>query len=76
MKIMSYNIRGAGSTIKCKEVRELIKKHGIDICCLQETKLESISDAHAKLLWGMGNFGWVTRDFDWQVWRIDYIMEF
>lgn len=61
MKILSYNIRGAGSRIKSKEVRDLICKFDIDFCCLQESKLESMCDSYAETLWG-GRCGWEARD--------------
>lgn len=62
MKILSFNIRGAGSRVKSKEVRDLINKLGHAICCLQETKLENVTDAMARNLWGEGSFGWVARN--------------
>lgn len=62
MKILSFNVRGAGSTVKSKEVRDLIYKLNVDVCCLQETKLENMSEFMARSLWGDGNFGWVVRN--------------
>lgn len=62
MKILSYNIRGAGSSVKLKEVRDSIRKFNIDVYCVQETKLENGTKLNAKSLWGEGNFGWVARE--------------
>lgn len=62
MKIFSFNVRELGSSVKKKEVKELIQKHKIEFCCLQETKLESISDLDCKLTWGNKNCGWVFRE--------------
>ncbi|KAL8483361.1 hypothetical protein ACS0TY_026168 [Phlomoides rotata] len=47
-----------GKKVKRKEVRELIQKHKIDICCLQETKMESFSDIVCKSIWGHSKFDW------------------
>lgn len=63
MKILSFNVRGAGSIVKSKEVSSLIYKLKADICCLQETKIENMSDSLARALWGDGNFGWVVRNY-------------
>lgn len=62
MRILSYNIRGVGSKIKIQEVRDLINRLGVDICCLQETKLESVNERMARSLWGDGNFDWAARN--------------
>ncbi|KAL8521151.1 hypothetical protein ACS0TY_011630 [Phlomoides rotata] len=43
MKILSYNVRGLGKKAKRREVRDIIKKQKIDLCCIQETKLEEVS---------------------------------
>lgn len=62
MKIVSYNIRGAGSRVKRKEVHDLIEKLRVDFCCLQETKLEQMDDRYVRLLWGESNVGWAARE--------------
>lgn len=61
MKMLSYNIRGAGSTVKSKEVIELINLHKVDFCCLQESKLEKVNANICRSMWGMGNFGWMEK---------------
>ncbi|KAL8557753.1 hypothetical protein ACS0TY_005021 [Phlomoides rotata] len=61
MKILSYNTRGLGKKAKRKEVRIILQKHSIDLCCLQETKLESISENVCKSIWGHSKFDWAFK---------------
>lgn len=62
MKILSYNIRGAGTRVKRKEVHDLVRKLGVEFCCIQETKLEVLDDKYLKFMWGENNVGWVVRN--------------
>lgn len=62
MKILSYNIRGIGNSVKSKDVREFIRTHNIDVCCLQETKTESVKESLINSLFGGGKLGWIARD--------------
>lgn len=62
MKILTYNVRGLGSSVKKKELKEIINKHKIELCCVQETKLESISELECKAVWGDDKFGWDYRE--------------
>ena len=39
--IITLNVNGLNSTIKCRRVAEWIKKQNPTICCLQETHLSS-----------------------------------
>lgn len=48
MKIISFNIRGVGSRLKNKEVSDFIQTYKINICCLQETKIENIYVIYAE----------------------------
>ncbi|KAL8497360.1 hypothetical protein ACS0TY_020881 [Phlomoides rotata] len=58
MKVLSYNVRGAGRREKRREVREMIAKLKVDICCLQETKMEEVNMKICKSIWGNSNFDW------------------
>ncbi|KAL8557651.1 hypothetical protein ACS0TY_004930 [Phlomoides rotata] len=58
MKILSYNVRGLGKKAKRREVRDIIKKQKIELCCIQETKLEEITKFRCMGLWGNSNFDW------------------
>lgn len=60
MKVLSFNVRGAESSVKRKEV--LIRANNIDICCLQETKLEVVNWEYYRMLWGNDSFGWAARE--------------
>ncbi|XP_057808850.1 uncharacterized protein LOC131023324 [Salvia miltiorrhiza] len=52
MKALSYNIRGLGSKIKKREIREIIQKQEIDVVFLQETKMGQLSEPDLKSIWG------------------------
>lgn len=62
MKILSFNIRGLGSSVKKKEIKDLIARHRIDFCCVQETKLDSFSDVIGRNVWGGNNCDWAVRN--------------
>ncbi|KAL8457740.1 hypothetical protein ACS0TY_035560 [Phlomoides rotata] len=55
---MSFNVRGLGKSMKRKEIKRMINSNGIDMCCIQETKLEKLE----KMIWGEL---WPNLDFDW-----------
>lgn len=54
MKILSFNVRGLVSSLKKKEVRELIHSYKIDFCCLQKSKLDNVNDEICNIIWGDG----------------------
>lgn len=41
MNILSYNIRGCGSSIKHESICKLVFKGKFDICLFQETKIQN-----------------------------------
>ncbi|KAH7666030.1 Exodeoxyribonuclease III protein [Dioscorea alata] len=45
MNIISWNIRGLGRPAKRFLVKNFLSLHFADVCCLQESKLEDISQA-------------------------------
>ena len=51
MNIVSYNVRGLGRGVKWAAIRRLIKKEGVNMRCLQETKKEVIDKAMCQALW-------------------------
>ncbi|KAL8466364.1 hypothetical protein ACS0TY_035460 [Phlomoides rotata] len=62
MKLISYNIRGVESRTKRKEVRDLVKKLRADVCCIQESKKEQVSEILCKSLWGnWSKIGWAFK---------------
>jgi len=50
-KILSWNVRGLNEGDKRLKVRNLIRQWKTDIICLQETKLEFISNSLVRSLW-------------------------
>ncbi|GLU07240.1 hypothetical protein SLE2022_242040 [Rubroshorea leprosula] len=61
MKIISFNVRGLGGTVKRKEVGKLSREERPDFLFLQETKLERIDMGICKLLWNSDEFEWVAK---------------
>lgn len=62
MKMLNYNIRGLGSQVKRRELQMLIRSHKIEICCVQETKMEDISEEVCREIWGPVRLGWGKKD--------------
>lgn len=58
MIVVSYNVRGLGRREKRKEVKELLRKVKADLCCLQETKLESVNKRIIKSICGNSSCEW------------------
>ena len=58
LKILSWNIRGANDSSKRKVIKALLRSQKLDLFCLQETKMQVMSDDVARSL-GTGRFlGW------------------
>ncbi|XP_058774615.1 uncharacterized protein LOC131648899 [Vicia villosa] len=55
MIIGSFNIRGGGSSVKRKRIKSIISKGRADFFLIQETKLNVVSDAVARSLWGIND---------------------
>ena len=58
LKIISWNVRGLNEWDERLQVRNLIKNWRLDIVCLQETKLELITRAVIRSLWGGQHVDW------------------
>lgn len=58
MKAISFNVRGLGSMVKWRAIRNLISKEKPNLVCLQETKLEAIQDNLSSALWGDSCVEW------------------
>ena len=43
LKVLSWNIRGANDTSERKIVKDLLRSQKLDLFCLQETKIHSMS---------------------------------
>ncbi|KAK8317082.1 hypothetical protein V6Z11_A13G083800 [Gossypium hirsutum] len=55
MKIVSCNVKGLGLDIKITMVNKLVRLHRVDVCFLQETKLEEVSRENISKMWGDDN---------------------
>jgi mannosylglycoprotein endo-beta-mannosidase len=58
MIVCSFNIRGLGSRVKRKKIRDLVRGEKLDFLAIQETKMESISEAFVNSLWGSCDCDW------------------
>ena len=58
LKIISWNVRGLNDRDKRLRVRNLVRKWGPDVICLQETKMESITRAVIRSLWRGQHVDW------------------
>ncbi|KAL8535598.1 hypothetical protein ACS0TY_011287 [Phlomoides rotata] len=59
---MIFNIRGLGKRMKRNEIRGLIRSYGIEICCIQETKLEKFDDRLGRNIWEDNDCEWAYRE--------------
>ena len=55
LKLLSWNVRGANESTKRKVIKSIIKKQKVDLFCIQETKVQVISDRVVRSL-GSGRF--------------------
>lgn len=50
MKIVTFNVRGLGGRVKKRELKKLVKREKLDMLCVQETKLENITQRICNLI--------------------------
>lgn len=63
MKIASWNVQGFNGPHTQNAVVRLVKRHGIDVISILETKIEELEDLHHILVKKFG--GWrATHNFD------------
>ena len=55
MKILSWNVRGANDSSKRKVIKTFIRNQRADVICIQETKIQAMSDYIARSI-GSGRF--------------------
>ncbi|RVW17787.1 putative ribonuclease H protein [Vitis vinifera] len=53
LKLMSWNVRGANDVNKRRIVKSVVRKQKVDLVCIQETKIQSMTDGVVKSL-GVG----------------------
>ncbi|RVW87594.1 Retrovirus-related Pol polyprotein from transposon RE1 [Vitis vinifera] len=60
VKILRWNVRGANDSSKKKVIKTFIRNQRVDLICIQETKIQAMSDSIARSI-GSGRF------LDWKV---------
>ncbi|GKV39565.1 hypothetical protein SLEP1_g47323 [Rubroshorea leprosula] len=60
-QVLSFNVKGLGSTLKRKEVEKLVRLEKPDFLFVQETKLEEIDEGLCKMVWYSTGFEWVVK---------------
>ena len=55
LRLLSWNVRGANDSSKRKVIKALIRNQRVDLFCLQETKIQSMSEGVVRSL-GSGRF--------------------
>ena len=57
MNIVSY-VRGLDRGVKGAAIRRMVRKHKVDMICIQKSKRELIDKATCQALWGNADIGW------------------
>ena len=60
LKILSWNVRGVNDSSKRKVIKSVIRKQKVDLFCIQETKMQVMTEGVVRSL-GLGRF------LDWRV---------
>ncbi|KAK8644373.1 hypothetical protein V6N13_123682 [Hibiscus sabdariffa] len=60
MRVLSWNVRGLGSSVKRMAIRKVLQKHSVELVFLLETKLEQISDELVKGIWWTDSFSFIA----------------
>ena len=55
LRLLSWNVRGANDSSKRKVIKAMIRNQRVDLFCLQETKIQSMSEGVVRSL-GSGRF--------------------
>ena len=50
LKLMSWNVRGANDSNKRKLIKSFVRKQKVDLLCIQETKIQLMSERVVKSL--------------------------
>ncbi|XVE94527.1 hypothetical protein REPUB_Repub02eG0016400 [Reevesia pubescens] len=58
MKMLTWNVRGLGKSVKRRAVKKLILNTKPLAILLQETKLQQVDDFIVRSLWGTSNISW------------------
>ena len=52
LKLMSWNVRGANDVNKRRIIKSVVRKQKVDLMCIQETKIQLMTDEVVKNLGG------------------------
>ena len=55
LKLLSWNVRGVNKSTKRKVIKSVIRKQKVDLFCIQETKIQDMTDRVVRSL-GTGRF--------------------
>ena len=55
LKILSWNVRGVNDSSKRKLIKSVVRKQKVDLLCIQETKMQVMSEGVVRSL-GSGRF--------------------
>ncbi|CAK8568088.1 unnamed protein product [Lathyrus sativus] len=58
MNLITYNIKGCGTSIKRQMVCQLILGGNVDVYFIQESKIQNMTDSLVKIIWGKYDYGW------------------
>ena len=62
LRLLSWNVRGANNSSKRKVIKAMIRSQRVDLFCLQETKIQAMTQGLVRSL-GIGRFlDWGTLD--------------
>ncbi|XP_068497930.1 uncharacterized protein [Phaseolus vulgaris] len=59
MRIITLNVRGFGSPVKWRYIKELIRKEDVKMLCLQEVRLSNFSLNNCCQLWGDNDIDYI-----------------
>ena len=57
LRLLSWNVRGANDSSKRKVIRAMIRNQRVDLFCLQETKIQTMSEGVVSSLGSGSGFG-------------------
>ena len=55
IKLLSWNVRGVNDSVKRKVIKYVVRKQKVDLFCIQETKIQVLSDRVVRSL-GPGRY--------------------
>ena len=55
LKLLSWNVRGVNEKVKRKIIKTFIRNQRVDLMCIQETKIQQMSEGVVRSL-GSGRF--------------------